>query len=165
LLRLENEKDVTNDLTRQILAKWDILGKKQTRDGIWYAIQRGEEKFIYFGLITRYQGEFNLKTISESMGPSYYCCPVKFFDLVPCPEGNYAPAWREKVRALDERKKFRPYVGLQFELYGKHYTVNRFVLRRNIKRWMCLDEHGREYFIKSSQYKDMNPIIREEKTA
>ncbi len=38
------------------------------------------------------------KEIGETMGPSYYSCPLSFLDMVPEPEGDYVEEWRESVR-------------------------------------------------------------------
>lgn len=39
------------------------------------------------------------KGIQESMGPCEVDCPLSFFKLVPEPDGEYAAAWRERVKA------------------------------------------------------------------
>ncbi|MGO8796773.1 MAG: DUF2934 domain-containing protein [Candidatus Sulfotelmatobacter sp.] len=38
------------------------------------------------------------KEIGETMGPSYYSCPLSFLEMVPKPEGEYVKEWRENVR-------------------------------------------------------------------
>jgi hypothetical protein len=38
------------------------------------------------------------KSMSESMGPNYYNCPLALLDLVPEPPSKYAADWRRKVR-------------------------------------------------------------------
>jgi hypothetical protein len=104
-----------------------ILAQKSTAAGVWYVIETKEqERLIYFALIKKERGEFARKTMTESMGPSYYCCPIPFFALVTCPEG-YAKEWRLKVMELqkkkNEAKKLEIFPGMRFELYDKTYSV------------------------------------------
>lgn len=126
------KSDVVADLTRQIENRGAniILAKKSTADGVWYVIEQKEDKtrFIYFGLIKKSGGQWSLKTMSESMGPAYYSCPVSFFALVPCPEG-YAVKWRKSVLERSNRPKRSLVAGTTVRLYGKSYDV----LERNGK--------------------------------
>jgi hypothetical protein len=32
------------------------------------------------------------------MGPCYYGCPLKYLEMVPCPDSQYAREWREVVK-------------------------------------------------------------------
>lgn len=45
------------------------------------------------------------KDLCESMGPCAVDCPLSFFDMVPAPKSEYAPAWREAVRAYHATKR------------------------------------------------------------
>jgi len=67
------------------------------------------------GAVTRYLGcdlmaaqrgyGWGYKDMEESMGPSYYSCPLKYLDLVPEPESRYAKEWRAKVRAYHAKRR------------------------------------------------------------
>jgi len=46
----------------------------------------------------RQSGLHGCKEIGETMGPSYYSCPLSFLEMVPEPEGEYAKPWRKSVR-------------------------------------------------------------------
>jgi hypothetical protein len=49
------------------------------------------------------KGWWGYKDMDESMGPSELSCPVRFFDMVPCPSGEWAAPWRERVKAYQAR--------------------------------------------------------------
>lgn len=67
-------------------------------DWFLYALydHSGKEKDRFIGL-TIWDGHYH-KEMEEAVGPYYYGCPVEWLDLVPCPETDWARAWREKVR-------------------------------------------------------------------
>ncbi len=163
----KTKKHVVDDLKGQLTRSGSLIIKEKcTTDGAWFVIEKAGETYIYFALIKKERGEYALKTMDETWGPSYYSCPISFFAIVACPDNEIAKAWREKVFVYDKRRQFRPYVGLQFELYGKQFTITRLQQNHNKKRWIAMDHDGKSYYLKSSQYKDMNPILpTEEKTA
>lgn len=74
-----------------------------------------KNKSIVLFLLGKDHGCWGYKDITEHMGPSYYDCPLSFFDEVPEPESNSAPtcpfvysvSWREKVRAYHFKEKER----------------------------------------------------------
>lgn len=84
---------------------------KSVRGNTLWTVQEGtktdgtKERFIgcYRLQGGRHEG-WGYKDMDESMGPCYYDCPLKFFDMVPCPEYGYAKEWREKVRAFHAAK-------------------------------------------------------------
>jgi len=57
-------------------------------------------RFIVCYLIgyDRRHGLYGYKELGETMGPSYYSCPLSFLEMVPEPEGEYVKEWRENVR-------------------------------------------------------------------
>jgi hypothetical protein len=54
---------------------------------------------IILCLTEKAHGEWGYKDMSESVGPCYYKCPLKFLNLAPEPTSEYSKEWREKVRA------------------------------------------------------------------
>jgi hypothetical protein len=51
--------------------------------------------------ILQYAKEYDswgYKDMEESMGPYYYSCPLKYFDMVPETNEGVQPKWREAVR-------------------------------------------------------------------
>lgn len=63
------------------------------------AVDGSKKRFIGIDLLCHRRGEgWGYKDCEESQGVYRYDCPLKFFDMVPCP-GSYATEWREKVRA------------------------------------------------------------------
>lgn len=58
------------------------------------------------------------KGMSESMGPAYYGCPLRFLDMVPIPDTPYAEEWRGKVRAYHAKRNRKIEVGQMVRLVG-----------------------------------------------
>ena len=131
---------------------WTIHDTKASRDGQWYLIERQGEMIIYLGLMKKGRGEYAIKTISESMGPYYFDCPLKWLDLAPVASQE----WRDKVKELHQRKALKLEIGLTFELYGKRYKVDRYSEIR--KRWMVKDESGMVWALRPGQVKDCRVI-------
>lgn len=75
---------------------WQVVRVENTQaDGA--KIERVE---IRLTLFEKQGGEICTKTMGESSHPYYYGCPLKFLDMVPCPDSDYAWAWRAEVRRL-----------------------------------------------------------------
>lgn len=54
-------------------------------------------------------GGWGEKGMSEDAGPCYYNCPLSLLNKAsPAPEGSYAVAWREKVRAYHAKRTSKP---------------------------------------------------------
>ena len=54
-----------------------------------------KEKFVLVVLICIREGEIYWKEIEESMGPSYYKCPIDWFEDYE-PKGEYSTNWRKE---------------------------------------------------------------------
>jgi hypothetical protein len=147
------KSDIITHLKRSMfLSNWEIIADKSTVDGYWAAVKNPNgERFIFFGLI---QG-LSLKTMDESMGPSYYSCPVHFFDLVDAPKG-YAVEWREKVKQAAERKTRKLETGMKIELYGKKYTVKG----PHKATFSVVDENGVTYKLTRKQLSQWNEVTK-----
>lgn len=107
-----------------------ILAQKSTAAGVWFVLEKEEKREIFLALIKKQGNEFYRKDLTESAGPSYYCCPVSFFELVPCP-GQYATEWREKVKELQTKKARVLSPGMIIDVYGKTYEV----MEKREKSW------------------------------
>ena len=80
-------------------------------------------RFISLDLIERSGADWGYKSIDESMGPVEVDCPLAIIDAAGEPSGEYAPAWRERVRAF-HAKNARKYAPNDVVLvYGKRYRV------------------------------------------
>ena len=110
---------------------------------LWMVIENRthHDKFIACYLLRR-SGTWGYKDMTESMGPCYYTCPLKYLDMVPCP-GGYATAWREKVRARHARVQQKLTVGQRLKLVGS--TVKGFVTVEQLRPLLVRDEHGTRY--------------------
>ena len=81
---------------------------------------------------------WGVKYIGESAGPCYYDCPLYLLDMVPCPEGEWAPKWREsviehhaeKAAAAKLRAELKP--GMVVSVHGLNYKL---VMKR-AKDWL-----------------------------
>lgn len=153
--------DVVNEFKRDTLKRYDILKEKSTTQGYWVAVENREtkERHIFFALIKKYGKEFTLKTMSEDMGPSYQCCPVSFFDIVPVKATGFGKEWRQSVlNSLETKKKFKdkPVAllnkGADFKLYGSDFTAQY----QDGKNWIVLKkDNGKLYKLKLKQLKEL----------
>lgn len=86
---------VVADLLRDARAEYEVLAGQTTKSGLWLAVRnKAGQAFIIFNLIERERGRYYAKSMSESMHPFYYDCPIYLLTLVP--EGR--SDWRAKVR-------------------------------------------------------------------
>lgn len=96
---------------------------KQANDNVEhnviYTVQRklyGNGKiFIGVVLVDIEDGELLYKEMDETVGPSYYDCPIKFFDFVKEPPNELAKNWREQVRK-QSKEVWVPLTAEEFEL-------------------------------------------------
>ena len=61
--------------------------------------ERATERWITCDLL-RYQKDYGwgYKDMEESMHPYYYCCPLKYLEMVPIDQYGGHAEWREGVR-------------------------------------------------------------------
>jgi len=89
---------------------------------LWAVWQVGEDesnRFLACYLTKNDKGfGWGYKGMSESMGPAYYGCPLRFLDMVPMPDSPYAQGWRDKVRKYHEQRTCKFEVGQRVELVG-----------------------------------------------
>ena len=73
--------------------------------------------------------EWGYKDMEESSGPNYYSCPLGYLDMVECPDNEYAPGWREKVRQYhaDRKCPIKLKVDMQVKLKDG-YTPQHFII-------------------------------------
>ncbi len=88
--------DVVADLLGQYSRAQDfeVVAFKSTTHGLWTVVQNRTtgKRSIFFDLVERRGKQFAVKGMDEAMGPYFYDCPKRFFDLVP--EGN--PTYRAR---------------------------------------------------------------------
>ena len=70
-----------------------------------------EHTYIVLFMVRGGRGNWGYKDVTESMGPLSYSCPLKFLDMVPQSESEYAAGWREKVRAYWAKKNIKLTLG------------------------------------------------------
>lgn len=131
-------------------AGWSVLAHSVRGNNLWTVIEKPDgTRFIGLDLLRagqRSEGEgWGHKDLCESMGPSECDCPLKFLDMAPVPDGDYAAEWRERVRAYHKRKTARAAVrvtpGMAVTIYGKHYTVIMSAAPR--RGWIVQDDETR----------------------
>lgn len=91
-------------MVREIVAEGSMLRNvayKVVNSALYTVEERKDNGARYIGVyvLSRQGGEWGYKSMDESMGPYYFDCPLKFLDMVPEPESQYAKEWRQKVRA------------------------------------------------------------------
>jgi hypothetical protein len=75
---------------------WKIAVIEDLRNGEWVEVFR----CIALDLL-RSGGKgmgWGYKDLDETMGPVETSCPISYLDMVPCPDSEYARAWRKAVR-------------------------------------------------------------------
>lgn len=61
---------------------------------------------IVLFLLSKDQGSWGYKDMSEGMGPYYYDCPLSFLEMVPEPtDSPHSKGWREAVRKYHTKEK------------------------------------------------------------
>jgi hypothetical protein len=83
-----------------------ILGKAVRGSRLWYAVERGEQRFIVLYLTEGDRSQpahyrWGYKDMDESMHPYYYDCPIRLLDLTP---QAIESEWRKAVREAARRK-------------------------------------------------------------
>ena len=83
--------------------------RKSVRGNALWTIQEDMDypgPFIIVYLLRSQRGYgWGYKPVTESMGPAETSCPISYLDQVPMPDGNYAHAWRERVRSRHAEKQ------------------------------------------------------------
>lgn len=95
-------------------AGWEVLKKTFRGNNLWTVIERTDylndepvksEKFICLFMIQKFGADdWGYKDVSASMGPTYYNCPISWFDDVP-EDGQYDKEWREACREAAAKVK------------------------------------------------------------
>lgn len=109
---------------------------------VWEITGPGEQVQRYIGcdLLARQRGHgWGYKDMCESMGPSYYSCPLAYLEMVPVASAE----WRDQVRAYHAARNRKVDVGDVLVFEGLSIPEARII----VKRGRCLiGEHaGRQY--------------------
>jgi hypothetical protein len=101
--RIESELSTVPGLT--------ILGKAVRGSRLWYALERGDQRFIVLYLTEGNRSQpiycrWGYKDMDESMHPYYYDCPLRLLDATK-PDGEESE-WRKAVRARHAQRKTVP---------------------------------------------------------
>lgn len=96
-----------SDTHKRVCLKYSARGNVLW--GVWEVTdkQTGNiHKFISCDLMQKERNYgWGYKDMSESMGPCYYTCPLRYLKEVPLPDSEFAGPWREKVKAYHARQK------------------------------------------------------------
>jgi len=85
-----------------------VMEQTHTKDGMPVK----KERFIMLALLQycREDRGWNYKTLEECEGPYKFDCPMKYLDMVPCPDEPFAKSWRKKcVLTRELKQKYRFY--------------------------------------------------------
>lgn len=79
-----------------------------TKDG------KETSRFIGCDLLAKHDGAWGYKDMTESMGPCYYSCPLRFLDIVPVASAE----WREKVKEYHAKRQRKFELHKTYQLIG-----------------------------------------------
>lgn len=140
----KNKKECVDFELRQL--EWKgrkVLKYKSTAQGMYAVVDCPEfGVFLACTMIKKYKGEYQVKAMTEEMGPAMNDCPTSLFELLPEPKG-YAEGFRAACRANEERKQWTPEYGEVVSIYGKKYKVGMKVNRTSYGVY-CL-ETGKQF--------------------
>lgn len=82
-----------------------LIKSKLVGNHLWFIAESFGEPYIGLYLLSRYEGSWGYKALTEYEGPYYYSCPLSFLAEVPVPEKSpYALGWRGKVLEWHRKK-------------------------------------------------------------
>ena len=91
--------------------KWVVIDHSLIGQHLWYVMDWTDkvagktERIICLSLLQSEKGYgWGNKDMSESSGPYCYDCPLKYLQMAPIPNSQYAQGWRDKVRAYHTNK-------------------------------------------------------------
>ena len=80
------------------------------------------QRWIGCTRVSRQDGQWGYKDMSEHMGPYYFDCPLDYLDAATEPPNETASEWREQVRRHHAQKKLqaakKPQVGETWSVVG-----------------------------------------------
>lgn len=81
--------------------------KGNSFSGVLYSVWKVEvtrndqfvREYSYIGVdLLQYRNKmWGIKNMDETMGPYYFSCPMKYLNMIPCPNSTSAVEWRQKV--------------------------------------------------------------------
>ena len=91
---------------------WTVWEVTKTPIGEAEDVVGESHRYIALDLLSSQRGYgWGYKDLDETCGPCEVNCPLKFLEMVPVPDSEYAAPWREKVKAYHaeqaEKKKKR----------------------------------------------------------
>lgn len=109
----------------KVVGRFVVIAHMARGNSLWKVISiedaEGNEtdRFIALDLLKKEKGYgWGYKDLSESMGPYYHTCPLKYLEMVP-PEkypDSINPEWRKEVRAYHEKMNRKLEIGKTYEL-------------------------------------------------
>ena len=88
-----------------------------------------KSKYIGCDLLRKSGGDWGYKDLDEGMGPYYYSCPLKFFDMVPVVNQE----WRDKVIEYHAKRKRKIEAGKQYNLINCRIPFVKIVSVRPLR--------------------------------
>lgn len=106
------------------------------------------------------------KDLCESMGPSYYDCPLSFLNECPAVlDSQYAVGWRDAVRQYHASKKIQKSkyanveIGRMYTIIGSDEVPNITITGKHKNRWVGV-YNGNKYQIPAEMLGDRIDIIK-----
>ena len=136
------------DIKKEVLGNVsEVIAHRTVGNHFWVAANHPKYgSYIILFLLSKSQGDWGYKPISEDMGPFYYTCPLSLLDKTDGLEsvggwaGKMSREWREKVREYHRAKKqvFEPGQKV-VHLNGTEFTV---VGPYKGRQWLVRSEDG-----------------------
>jgi hypothetical protein len=133
IARQENEYGIWECVAHTLRGNclWKVVNYTKKENGF-------SERFIGLDLLGS-DGDYGwgYKDMEECMGPHYYTCPLKYLEMAPEPDNQYAKNWREKVKAYHARMNRKFEIGQWVELYSSQVPTIK-IIRLNPLRGQTL---------------------------
>lgn len=101
---------------------YTVVDRSVSGNTVYWAIRQPDGRvFAAVMRLSRNQGDWNERTVTEMEGPLDYGCPIRILDRLSEPQNGYAREWREACR--NNAKKLRPNVG-DTVIFDKPITFN-----------------------------------------
>ena len=158
------------DELADIAQRSEVLAHRVLGSRLWVLAQvkqgvQAGQRWIGLSLIHTRGPEVTVKRMDESCGPYFYDCPLQFLARASEPQGPYAGAWRNQVRAfhasrieaLRRREHLQP--GARVRYGGSVYQLLRPLGRRG---WAVKREHdGMSMRMTARQIDQVTPAASE----
>ena len=126
---LKSLKDYLLQITKNPTSHLNIIDHKSTNYGrrLWVAYEYKNKSlsFIALYLIGKHSSDYGYKDMDETMGPSYYDCPLSLINKTTGDSSRYSQDWRDQVKAYHQNIKNNSVLkdGDVVDVYGEKFKI------------------------------------------